>query len=428
MRAFVKDYDQSRQRPSLQMTEERMPSSLAIRVSSSYVPDGAGNQARLRQLQQKFDDPKAHSITKEPARFAYDSGPMAVSHESGEQIPENLMTGSPGDIYEQEAERVSDRVMRISEPEVMSACVCGRADEKTHEGQTKRDESDSRRSSAISPVVLEALSSPAQPLDTTTRAFMERRFARNFGRVRIHANAKAAESASAVNALAYTVGRNVVFAAGQYAPKSPQGRRLLAHELVHVLQQEAASPSHEADATRLQRQPAPPPAQKDFWGFAKDIPANLHPHTPDDALTMQVIHYRFRQAVLLRHDFQTALRLSLGGRWLHKNVAWESDFAQGTATTSPQPPHLADLAKEHQKFKSDAKSDIASLQNADLAKLLSDGLEALFPEIGFSAQTGRALQVLAGAKSVLDRIELGAEGASLVRLLRRPRGFNAYYW
>jgi hypothetical protein len=66
---------------------------------------------------------------------------------------------------------------------------------------------------------------------------METRFGHDFGRVRVHADARAAESARAVGALAYTVGPQVVFAAGQYRPESSAGRRLLAHELAHVVQQ-----------------------------------------------------------------------------------------------------------------------------------------------------------------------------------------------
>ncbi len=87
------------------------------------------------------------------------------------------------------------------------------------------------------PIVHEVLRSPGQPLDEATRAFMEPRFGHDLSRVRVHTNAKAAESARAVNALAYTVGRDVVFGSGQFAPGTVAGQRLLAHELTHVVQQ-----------------------------------------------------------------------------------------------------------------------------------------------------------------------------------------------
>lgn len=89
----------------------------------------------------------------------------------------------------------------------------------------------------VPPIVHEVLRSPGQPLDPTTRAFMEPRFGHDLSRVRVHAYEKAAESARAVNALAYTVGRDLVFGTGQYVPETNEGKKLLAHELAHALQQ-----------------------------------------------------------------------------------------------------------------------------------------------------------------------------------------------
>lgn len=68
---------------------------------------------------------------------------------------------------------------------------------------------------------------------------MEPRFGHDFSQVRVHTDAKAAESARAVNALAYTIGQDVFFGLGEYMPSEITGQRLLAHELTHVLQQEA---------------------------------------------------------------------------------------------------------------------------------------------------------------------------------------------
>jgi hypothetical protein len=87
------------------------------------------------------------------------------------------------------------------------------------------------------PIVHDVLRSPGQPLDKATRGLMEPRFGRDFSDVRVHTDDKAAESARAVNALAYTVGRKIVFGTGLYQPKDPSGMRLLTHELTHVVQQ-----------------------------------------------------------------------------------------------------------------------------------------------------------------------------------------------
>ena len=91
--------------------------------------------------------------------------------------------------------------------------------------------------SSAPPIVHEVLRSPGRPLDATTRAFMEPRFGHDFSQVRVHTDARASESARAVNALAYTVGQEVVFGMRQYGPHTPEGRKLLAHELTHVVQQ-----------------------------------------------------------------------------------------------------------------------------------------------------------------------------------------------
>jgi hypothetical protein len=90
--------------------------------------------------------------------------------------------------------------------------------------------------SEVPPIVHEVLRSPGQPLDPTTRAYFEPRFGHDFSQVRVHTDARAAESAQAVNALAYTVESDVVFGSHQYAPNNSTGRELLAHELTHTLQ------------------------------------------------------------------------------------------------------------------------------------------------------------------------------------------------
>jgi hypothetical protein len=89
----------------------------------------------------------------------------------------------------------------------------------------------------VPPIVHEVLASPGQPLDPSARAFMEPRFVHDFSRVRVHTDARANRSAKEVNALAYTFGRNIIFGEGQYLPSTLDGLHLLAHELVHVVQQ-----------------------------------------------------------------------------------------------------------------------------------------------------------------------------------------------
>jgi hypothetical protein len=108
--------------------------------------------------------------------------------------------------------------------------------------------------SSVPPIVHEVLNSPGEPLDTGTRSFMEPRFGYDFSKVRVHTDAKAAESARAVNAQAYTVGQDIFFGTEQYVPRMTTGVRLLAHELTHVLQQSAVN---QEEQIRRQQQESP---------------------------------------------------------------------------------------------------------------------------------------------------------------------------
>lgn len=121
--------------------------------------------------------------------------------------------------------------------------------------QTKSD--NSRPPAGNAPgIVHEVLSSPGQPLDASSRAFYEQRFGHDFGNVRIHADSQAAASARAVNALAYTAGQHVVFAAGAYGHGTTAARKLLAHELAHTIQQSSPSAVTAKGDGALQRAPA----------------------------------------------------------------------------------------------------------------------------------------------------------------------------
>jgi len=129
-------------------------------------------------------------------------------------------------------------------------CACGGSSESAGECaecKAKREGALQRRvanqgaspsaTNSVPPIVHDVLRSPGQPLDAGSRAFMEPRFGHDFSQVRVHTDAKAAESARTVNALAYTVGQDVVLGSGQYSPQTSRGRWLLAHELAHTIQQ-----------------------------------------------------------------------------------------------------------------------------------------------------------------------------------------------
>jgi hypothetical protein len=121
----------------------------------------------------------------------------------------------------------------------------GACDECSSKGALQRKDSSEQSANEVPSIVHDVLSSPGQPLDSQARASMEPRFSDDFSRVRVHSDAKAAESAQAVSARAYTVGRNIVFGPGQYAPETSAGKELLAHELAHVIQQGQTTPAFE---------------------------------------------------------------------------------------------------------------------------------------------------------------------------------------
>jgi hypothetical protein len=131
---------------------------------------------------------------------------------------------------------------------VLRRCACGGSGGPAGECEECRKKRLQRRASPSAapsadqapPAVHDVLRSPGKSLDPSTRAFMEPRFGHSFADVRVHADATAAESARAVGAHAYTVGRDVVFGPGRFAPGSADGRKLLAHELAHVVQQSAS--------------------------------------------------------------------------------------------------------------------------------------------------------------------------------------------
>lgn len=146
------------------------------------------------------------------------------------RVQPKLTIGAPDDRFEREADRIADAVMRApADAAPLTAPVrvqrIGAGPEAGGAGME-------------APASVDAvLASPGRPLDAGTRQFMEARMGHDFSRVRVHTDARAAASTREVSARAFTVGQNVAFGAEEYKPGTTEGRRLLAHELVHTLQQ-----------------------------------------------------------------------------------------------------------------------------------------------------------------------------------------------
>ncbi|MCK5013335.1 MAG: DUF4157 domain-containing protein [Candidatus Omnitrophica bacterium] len=214
----------------------------------------------------------------------------------------NLRIGQPGDKYEQEADRVADAVIRMPEPgvqqqvepeeeetlqskplvnQITPLVQVQRQEEPEEEEETlqakplaeeitpfiqrqvepeeeEEEELQAKATSGRISVVnsnleshIQSFKGGGQPLPENDRAFFEPRFGRNFSQVRVHTGKGAAETAKSINARAFTVGRNIAFGAGEYSQETTLGRKLLAHELMHVVQQTTSTMS----TSELQRAP-----------------------------------------------------------------------------------------------------------------------------------------------------------------------------
>jgi len=168
----------------------------------------------------------------------------------GSLVQARLRIGQPGDRYEQEADRVAQQVLRMPERELDASGVSGRRAWPASEEELQRQRMDEEEeplqgagipnSTSVAPesrTRTHPIPSEGRPLPESVRAFFEPRFGRDFSHVRVHSDDRAARSAGAINAQAFTTGRNIVFGSGQYSPESTSGRKLLAHELTHVVQQ-----------------------------------------------------------------------------------------------------------------------------------------------------------------------------------------------
>src|SRR5438270_1714969 len=150
---------------------------------------------------------------------------------SAPAIQRKLEVGRVDDPLERDADRVAEQVMRMADPAVSVARASAQVSRKCaacaeEEKLQKKPVGASGAAAPAPAIVHEVLRSPGAPLDAATRDFMEPRFAHDFGDVRIHADDRAAQSARAMDALAYAVGPHIVFGSGHYSPLSDTGRRL----------------------------------------------------------------------------------------------------------------------------------------------------------------------------------------------------------
>ena len=170
-----------------------------------------GNHAVQRMLQTHAEESDVGLTAAASPRFGHDFSQIPIHPPAARAVQTKLTINKAGDEYEQEADRISEQVMRTPEPRSQRACACGGACPKCqmkqpgqeHERlQTKQVGSGDPGQTVAPSIVYEVFSSPGQPLDTGTRTFFEARLGRDFSHVRVHSDRDAA-AALAVNALAY---------------------------------------------------------------------------------------------------------------------------------------------------------------------------------------------------------------------------------
>jgi hypothetical protein len=210
-------------------------------------PSSTPAQARSPLLQRQARDLASPAPTLAPPIvhdvLASSGQPLTPPTHSSRSLPAELPINQPGDACEQVADHISDQVMRASDSNSVGNVTSPASVERSATGLT------------APPIVRQVIETPGQPLSAGARGALEPRFGHDFSHVSIHADAQAAESASSVHAHAYTVGNHIVFGAGRYAPETSAGRRLLTHELTHVVQQSTGP-------TALLRQAEPEEAPK----------------------------------------------------------------------------------------------------------------------------------------------------------------------
>jgi len=200
-----------------------------VKVPSGPAPSFAPVQSGLLQRKSLLD-----------RAFADYRGKRLVS-----QFPlvqTKLTINQPNDQYEQEADRVADQVMRVPETrasydELMSSLQTGTKAECNDKLIPAKQTPSSRRTLPASSQTAISSVTDRTPLPKSERAYFEPRFGWSFENVRIHNGVDADTAARLINARAFTIGNDIVFAQGQYRPGILDGRHLLAHELTHTVQQ-----------------------------------------------------------------------------------------------------------------------------------------------------------------------------------------------
>jgi hypothetical protein len=390
----------------------RKPAALPRRpvVALKAQPVAAAARAPMpavRSLQQRLGNRGTQELAAQVVARSTARDSPSKSAPSGQ-----LSLSHPGDAQEREADTVAEKVMRMAEPtgvhshDTPSAAAsavkvhraCQHCEEEKKEEKIQRKEG-SGESSEIAPSVssdIRSLQVGGSPLPASTREFFEPRFDADFSSVRVHTDSKAAQTASAINARAFTVGRAIAFNAGQFSPDSHAGQHLLAHELTHVVQQ---SGSGSVRPGEIAREEAPPDDATELYPHAAEIESRLadidnrlailtkeyaDAYSKQDVSMPALIGLKKRYAAVRRERF--IVDTIKGNSAAHSMSEQEVDryLAQVTSAASTEEGSLAMLSK----------MVLGNPSGLDIAQWLLLSQPDLFPEhvIGLYKDAVRDLQ------------------------------------
>jgi hypothetical protein len=246
--------------------EEAAPAQAKVEIGNSgETPASAPEPLRVQlagqkpvEVQREEEEEKAEEIQAKPILLK-ETGEedeeiqRQAEEEKEELVQAKLKIGKPGDLYEKEADRVSDHVMRMPDPGVqqqdeeeeeiqakplpVTPLVQRQAEEEEEPVQAREAGGASQVVPASTESRINSLSGGGQALSDSERSFFEPRLGHDLSGVRVHTGSTAAETAKSVNARAFTKGSDIVFGQGEYSPGTETGKRLMGHELTHVIQQ-----------------------------------------------------------------------------------------------------------------------------------------------------------------------------------------------
>ena len=371
-----------------------------------------GNQAAQRLPESNTEDLQASSANSAVDERSHDFSRIPVHPSENGDIQAKLRVGAPGDKYEQEADLVADQVLKKQEiPEEPEE------EEKNHpvDIQTRASQPSATGELAATDDFEERLNrtrGSGQPVSDEVRTFFEPRVQRDFSKVRVHTNTEAGQMNQELGARAFTYGRDIYFGAGQYNPHSIANKRLMAHELVHVAQQGAASrrPSNGPRGALVQRS-VEPVLQRD--GQSRCEPGIGEGGAPMDTLRDYITRCRNLLAAATE-------RVGLFGNI--KTALVNLLFRQGEERVRHGREHRLRLQASNEDVFPEALSAIANTaQTVATLSTAVGGIAKATNKLGAAIKAGR---IAAGAEGTLDALlgnEWTARRAEIERLRQQDQ-------